>query len=143
MRRRRLSWQIALTSFCIALPVAIVLGAYVAHRVGKSYEEQAWSKLETAADVCVLRLAGTWTPGGSPQLAETCRELSERLGVRVSVILPSGKVIADSEEDPAVLDNHRAAAGSRPRAGRRDRLVRPSQRQPAGSVHVFGDAFAA
>ncbi|MGO9108216.1 MAG: histidine kinase dimerization/phospho-acceptor domain-containing protein, partial [Thermoguttaceae bacterium] len=107
MRRRRLYWQIAFTSFCIALPIAIVLGMYVAHRAGNSYEEQVWSKLETAADACAFRLAGDWTPEGRPHLADTCRELSERLGVRVSVILPSGKVIADSEEDPAELDNHK------------------------------------
>ena len=113
MRRRSLSWQIAWTSFCLALLLALVLGGYVAHRVGNSCEDQAWSKLETAANACLLRLAGTWTPDGPPPTmstwcpADTCRELSERLGVRVSVVLPSGKVIADSGEDPAVLDNHR------------------------------------
>ncbi len=107
MRRRRLFWQIGLTSSCIALWIAIGLGAYVAHRAGTSYEEQVWSKLETTAEACVFRLEGAWTPNGPPQLADICRELSERLGVRVSVILPSGKVIADSEEDPAELDNHR------------------------------------
>src|SRR5271157_5786351 len=107
MRRRCLFWQIALTSICISLPIAIVLGMYVAHRAGRSYEEQVWSKLETAADACVFRLAGTWTADGPQHLADTCRELSEPLGVRVSVILPSGKVVADSDEDPAELDNHR------------------------------------
>ena len=127
MRRRRLFWQIALTSFCIAVPIAIVLGGYVAHRAGNSCEEQAWSKLETAADACVLRLAGTWTADGPPQLADICRELSERLGVRVSVILPTGKVIADSGEDPAVLDNHRERPEVvRALAGGIGRSTRPS-----------------
>jgi len=107
MRRRRLFWQIALTSFCIALLIAIVLGMYVAHRVGESYEERVWSKLETAANACLLRLANSWSLDGPPQLADTCRELNERLGVRISIITPAGKVIADSMEDPAVLDNHR------------------------------------
>ena len=107
MRRRRLFSQIAWKSCSMAVLIAGVVGAYVAHRVAVSCEEQAWSKLETAAAACVLRLAGTWTAGGPPDLADTCRELSARLDVRVSVILPGGKVIADSEEDPAVLDNHR------------------------------------
>ncbi len=137
MRRRRLSWQIALTSFCIALVIAIVLGAYVARRAGNSYEEQVWSKLETAAGACVLRLDGLWTAGGPPQLADTCRELSERLGVRVSVILPSGKVIADSGEDPAVLDNH----GQRPEvvralSGETGRATRPSTSRQESYMYV-------
>ncbi len=105
--RRRLFWQIAFTSFSIALLSAIAVGGYVAHRAGAWREEWVWSKLETAADACVLRLAVNWGTDSPPHLADTCKELSERLGVRVSVILPSGKVIADSEEDPAVLDNHK------------------------------------
>ncbi len=106
MRRRPLSWQIASTNFCIAVLIAGVLGTYVAHRQGNSYEELAWTKLETAADACVMRLTGAWAGDGPPQLAVCCRELAERFKVRVSVILPAGKVIADSEEDPATLDNH-------------------------------------
>ena len=45
---------------------------------------------------------------GVPQdIAAICRDLSQRFDVRLTVILPSGKVVADSTEDPAVLDNHR------------------------------------
>ncbi len=116
MRRRRLVWQIAFSSFCVAFLIAAVLGLYIASRAGNSCEERCWSKLETAAKACVLRLAasegllrttGTGAAEGLAQLADICRELSAQLGVRVSVILPEGKVIGDSEEDPAVLDNHR------------------------------------
>ena len=137
MRRRRLYWHIALTSFCIALPIAIVLGAYVAHRAGASYEEQVWLKLETAAEVCEVRVAADWTPNGSPQITDACRELSQRLGVRVTVILPTGKVIADSEEDPAELDNHRA----RPEiasafAGETRRVSRPSTSRQVAYMYL-------
>ncbi len=137
MRRRRLFWQIAWKSFSIALLIAGVVGAYVARREGDSYEELAWSKLETAADACVFRLAGTWTAGVPPQLADICRESSERLGVRVSIILPTGKVIADSGEDPAVLDNHR----ERPEvvcalAGGTGRSTRPSASRQEAYMYV-------
>ncbi len=138
MRRRHLSWQIALTSFSIALGIAVVLGAVVAQRAGNAEEEQIWSRLETAADACVYCLTGTWTADGPPpQLAETCRQLSERLDVRFSVILPSGKVIADSGEDPAVLDNHlerpevRAAL-----SGETSRSIRPSTSRQAAYMYL-------
>jgi len=126
MRRRRLSWQIASTNFCIAILVAGVLGAYVAHHQGNAYEEQAWSKLETAANACVLRLADAWTAGGPPQLADDCRTLAERFGVRVSVILPAGKVIADSGEDLATLDNH----------AERPEVVRALSGETGRSIHL-------
>jgi two-component system, OmpR family, phosphate regulon sensor histidine kinase PhoR len=107
MRRRRLFWQIAASSFSIALFLAIILGLYTAHRIGAACEEQAWSQLEAAGNACALCLADSWTGNGPARAADDCRELSGRFDVHVRVILPSGKVIADSEEDPAVLDNHK------------------------------------
>ncbi len=127
MRRRRLFWQIALRTFCLAVLIASIVGAYVAHRESGACEEHVWSKLETAADACMLRLADRWTADGPPPLQAICRELSERLGVRVSVILPAGKVIADSGEDPAVLDNHRERPEVvRALSGETGRSTRPS-----------------
>ncbi len=107
IRRRRLFWQVVWTSLGIALPIVVALGIYAALRVADSCENDVWVKLNTAADQSVLRLSGIWTADGPPPLEAACRELSERIDSRVSVILPSGKVIADSGEDPALLDNHR------------------------------------
>jgi two-component system phosphate regulon sensor histidine kinase PhoR len=138
MRRRRLCWQIALTSFCIALGIAIALGALVARLAGELQEEQVWSKLETAAAACVFRLEDAWTADGPPtNLTETCHKLSARLGVRVSIILPSGKVIADSGEDPAELDNHK----ERPEvvgalSGATSRSTRPSTSRQAAYMYL-------
>ncbi|MGA2256515.1 MAG: ATP-binding protein [Thermoguttaceae bacterium] len=127
MRRRRLSWQIALTSFCIALLIAIGLGSYTAYRVADSTEKQVWSKLEMAANASALRLAGEWTPNGPPPLADTCRELNEQLGVRLTIVLPSGKVLTDTVDDPAILDNHRERPEIvRALAGTRGQSTRPS-----------------
>ena len=63
-------------------------------------------------------------------LAPACRELSERFGVRLTVILVLprlGEVVADTTDDPSELDNH----GDRPEvqeaiAGRTGRSVRAS-----------------
>ncbi len=35
------------------------------------------------------------------------KELGERINTRITVITPEGEVVADSEEDPRVMDNHR------------------------------------
>jgi two-component system phosphate regulon sensor histidine kinase PhoR len=127
MRRRRLFWQIALNSLCIAVLIASILGIYVLHREAVSYEEQTWSNLELAANACELRLSDMWTSHGPPELTVACRELSDRFGVRLSVILPTGRVIADSEENPAVLDNHRERPEVvRALSGETGRSTRPS-----------------
>ena len=118
--------------------IAVVLGAVVAQRAGNAEEEQIWSRLETAADACVYCLAGTWTADGPPpQLAETCRELSERRGVRISIILPSGKVIADSGEDPATLDSHSDRVEVKGAlAGETSRSIRPSTSRQVAYMYL-------
>jgi two-component system phosphate regulon sensor histidine kinase PhoR len=128
MRRRRLFWQIAGSSFGIALFLAMVLGLYAAYRVGGAFEEHVWSKLDTVGDAYAKRLGDTWTVDGPPPgLAESCRELSSRFSVRVSVILASGKVVAESEENAEVLDNHKERPEvARALAGEVGRSVRGS-----------------
>ena len=70
-------------------------------------------------------------------LAAICRDLSDRFHVRLTVILPSGKVVADTMADPAVLDNHR----ERPEvieaaAGGTGRSVRPSVTQHEPFIYL-------
>jgi len=60
-------------------------------------------------------------------LQPLCRSLGRSANTRITVILPSGKVLADSESDPARMDNH----GDRPEvidalSGRRGSAVRYS-----------------
>jgi len=107
MRRRRLFWKILGSSTSLAAVLAIVLGSYAAYRAGRACENQVWSKLETSARTAQWRLSETWTDSPPSDVAVVCRELSDRLGVRLTVILPSGRVVADSSDDPSVLDNHR------------------------------------
>ena len=131
MRRRRLYWRIFRTSAAIAAAIAAMLGPYAAYRAGRARENQVWNRLELAAVAAQMRLGQSWPSEASdaapPELAAICRDLADRFGVRLTVILPSGKVVADTRQDPAVLDNHR----ERPEvaeavAGAIGRSVRPS-----------------
>ncbi len=46
-------------------------------------------------------------PDADPAALETrCRSLGRSSGTRLTVIAPTGKVLADSESDPASMDNH-------------------------------------
>jgi two-component system phosphate regulon sensor histidine kinase PhoR len=131
MRRRRLYWRVFWTSTAVAAAIAAVLGPYIAYRASRTRENQVWTRLELAAVAAEMRLSQSWPPGdadaGPPDLAAICRKLSDRFEVRLTIVLPSGKVVADTRQDPAVLDNHR----ERPEvadavAGATGRSVRPS-----------------
>jgi len=65
-------------------------------------------------------MAKTSLPAGGPALQEAVRRQGEASGIRLTVIDPAGVVLADSEHDPATMENHAgrseiaaALAGSR------------------------------
>jgi two-component system phosphate regulon sensor histidine kinase PhoR len=131
MRRRRLFWRILGGGAAAAAVAAVLVGPYVAMRAGNSLEMQAWNRLELAATAAQMRIGESWSPPAPDDapndLPAVCRDLSGRFDVRLTVILPSGKVVADSTDDPALLDNHR----ERPEvvqaaAGAIGRSIRPS-----------------
>ena len=104
-------------------------GPYVAIRVGKSLETQVWTKLELAA--CAPRCGSgdlVVDAGRRPEdVAAVCRDLADRFDVRLTVILPSGKVVADNTDDPAGVRQPSRAAGGRPGLRRRDRPLDPAR----------------
>jgi two-component system phosphate regulon sensor histidine kinase PhoR len=131
MRRRRLYWRVFWTSAAIATAVAAIFGPYAAYRAGRARENVDWNRLELAAAAAQMRLGQVWPAGASddfpPDLAAICYDLSDRFKVRLTVILPEGKVVADTKRDPALLDNH----SQRPEileatAGTTGRIIRDS-----------------
>ena len=48
-----------------------------------------------------------FSPLDETAIDRLCKEFSEEAQLRITVILPAGKVVGDSEEDPKKMDNHR------------------------------------
>lgn len=74
---------------------------------------------------------------GAGVLDTVCKELGKSYEARITFILPSGKVVGDSNEKPAEMDNH----GDRPEirealAGRVGRSVRHSHTMHSDLVYV-------
>jgi len=101
--KNRLFWKIGLVYFLMLLTVLIVLDIYVVQALKREYLQGAFSQLESLS-----RLASEKPPEFSDpaELAEWTRWLA-RSGARITLIANDGKVLADSEEDPARMANHR------------------------------------
>ncbi len=103
---------------------AVVAVDLLASRVAvNSYVDTLAERLESEAH----SLARADAPSGSLLVQERLPRLAESLGARITVIAPDGRVLADSEADPAQMENHR----SRPEIssalkGGRGRSVRQS-----------------
>jgi two-component system phosphate regulon sensor histidine kinase PhoR len=130
--RRNLFWKLALAFLALLLSVLVAVDFFAERALRTEYERKALAELSAVARVAQsepLRL-----PSGdaaSPSDLASLRDWVTRLaasGVRVTVIAADGKVVADSESNPAAMENH----ATRPEV--RDALARGEGRSNRRSV---------
>jgi two-component system phosphate regulon sensor histidine kinase PhoR len=106
MLNKRLFWSIFLPYLGIIAVLILLFGIGASYELRDLYLEQTSHELESGARAFAQRLAGRLTQVPSAELDRLCREFSRVTGMRVTVILPAGKVIGESSVDESVMDNH-------------------------------------
>ena len=106
MTTRRLIGQIFFSHLVVGLLALAAYTVYAASTVDAFYRAHANEDLKARARLMedIARKAIEAGPG--EECRALCTSLAERANARVTLILPSGEVIADSAEDPARMDNH-------------------------------------
>lgn len=107
MRELRLFWQVFWAYLAIMIVVIVGLGMYASREARQFYIDRKSSELEIAARLGADRLAELVHAARWPEVQAVCEELGRQLSMRITVILPSGKVVGESLEPPEHLDNHR------------------------------------
>jgi two-component system, OmpR family, phosphate regulon sensor histidine kinase PhoR len=106
-KKRRLFWQLFPSYLLITLVSLVAVTWYASSAIRQFYIEHTASDLETRARLFEEQISGQIDPLD----AKTIDQLSKKAGgvtsTRITVMLPSGKVVGDSDEDPATMDNHR------------------------------------
>ncbi len=106
MRQKRLLWQLY-PSYLILVVLSLVAIAWFASHSYKQFSlRQAAANLEVRGRMARIRLSELLQSGDTTGVQETCGQMASLSATRVTLILPSGKVICDSEEDPALMNNH-------------------------------------
>jgi len=106
MRRRRLLWHLFPSYLLIIVVAVAAVSWYAGLSLRRFYYTQTTSTLEARASLLEERLGPLMGPNRRPELERLVADLSLRSGTRVTVILPSGQVAADSHEDPGAMENH-------------------------------------
>jgi two-component system phosphate regulon sensor histidine kinase PhoR len=106
MRRRRLLWQ--LYPAYILLTILALLGVtwYATAMIRQFHYREVSADLEAKARLAEEQIAGGGRSLDRAWLQPLVHEMSIRAYARMTVILPDGQVVADSEEDPARMVNH-------------------------------------
>jgi two-component system phosphate regulon sensor histidine kinase PhoR len=106
MRGRKLLWQI-FPSYLLITIVAVTAVSWYAYASLRGFHlEQTVSGLEARAHFLDERMRGAIASGEAGALDALANELGPRTSTRITVITPHGTVLADSDEDPARMDNH-------------------------------------
>lgn len=106
MRTPRLLWQV----FSVHLAILVVLVAglewYASRSAREFYTDRKQAELETVAKVSEARLLDLVDRQAFAELRAVCADLSSSVSLRITVISPSGQVVADTSENPQQMDNH-------------------------------------
>ncbi|RLB08057.1 MAG: PAS domain-containing sensor histidine kinase [Deltaproteobacteria bacterium] len=106
MRRKRLLWKLYPAYLAIILLSIATVGIYASTTLKKVYLHKTAKDLEARARLIEKEVAGSFTNENRALLDLLCKTLGRSASTRITLILPSGEVLGDSEEDPRRMDNH-------------------------------------
>ena len=107
MRTPRLLWQVFLVHLAILVVLIAGLEWYASRSAREFYTDRKQAELETVAKVSEARLLALLDRQAFAELRSGLRRTWRRpVSLRITVILPSGQVVADTSEDPQQMDNH-------------------------------------
>lgn len=106
MRKKRLWWRLFISYLWVPVVVLLSIGWYGSDVVWELYENHLNSDLEARARLCGKPLEELLARDQVADVDTLCKELGQSSNTRITVVLPSGKVIGDSNEIPRDMDNH-------------------------------------
>jgi len=104
--KRRLIWHIY-PSYLLIILIALV-GAtwYSSFSARQFFLKQTESNLEVRAILFERQVMEYLELSDYDGIDDLCKEVGKRSSTRITILLPSGKVVGDSDSDPQTMDNH-------------------------------------
>ena len=104
--KKRLFWQIFPSYLLITLIALVVVAWYASSAIRYFYIQHTTSDLEARARLFEAQIKTHLQPPDTQQIDRLAKQAGKDSGTRLTVILPTGQVVGDSDEDPSVMDNH-------------------------------------
>ncbi|MBM4090505.1 MAG: cell wall metabolism sensor histidine kinase WalK, partial [Planctomycetes bacterium] len=106
MSGRRLFKSLFLSYVWIALVAVIAVGWYGERTARQTCLDRTEEDLEARARLSQRAIVESLARGPAA-VDEVCKALGAASGTRITVILPDGRVVGDTEADPTTMDNHK------------------------------------
>ncbi|NQT86146.1 PAS domain-containing sensor histidine kinase, partial [bacterium] len=109
MRKRQLFWQLFPTYIAITMLALAAIFWYTSRSLDRFQRLETRADLNARAHLIESQFTALVTAGDPAAVDAACKALGEPSKTRITVILPDGQVIGDSDEDPAQMANHATA----------------------------------
>ena len=106
MPRGRLVWHLFPAYLAITAVSLLAVAWYAARSTRQFYLERVEADLKVRAQLLEPELRELVRTGDSQTMGVLCKALSNKTATRITVILPSGRVLCDSHDNPAAMDDH-------------------------------------
>jgi two-component system phosphate regulon sensor histidine kinase PhoR len=106
MAKRRLLWQLY-PSYLIITILALVLASWYASRSLRwFYYEEVAGDLKSRTQLAGQQILAVLSQQNFDEVDQLCKGLGETAGLRLTVILPDGRVVGDTDRQPGQMENH-------------------------------------
>ena len=107
MRRRRLFWHLYLSYFGIIFLALLAITGIIWWSLRGFYRAQMQVDLEARAQLAAGMVAGYLSINDLRTVDARCKAVGQSAATRLTVVLPSGQVIGDTDHEPATMENHK------------------------------------
>ena len=104
--KRKLFWQLYPSYLLISLISLVAVTWYASTSIRRFHIDQAAADLEARARIFEQQIAAYMNPLNTGAIDRLAKEAGRAAFTRITVMLPSGRVVGDSYKDPALMDNH-------------------------------------
>jgi two-component system, OmpR family, phosphate regulon sensor histidine kinase PhoR len=105
-KKKRLLWQLYPSYLFITIISLIAVTWYTSESLKHFFLEQTASDLQVRARLFETQILEHLDPLDEKAVDLLCKKIGKSSATRITIILPSGKVVGDSEKDPSKMDSH-------------------------------------
>jgi len=105
-RTTRIIWQLYPTYLFITLIALSAVSWYAANFLSDYFIQRTLTDLKTQGRIAEVMISRHMEPLDAISIDRICKRIGQKVPTRITVILVDGRVIGDSEENPANMDNH-------------------------------------
>lgn len=104
--KKRLLWQLYPSYLLITVSALLVVSVFVLNSLSGFFYEEMNMDLTSRAHLFKVKISELVHSGDFKAIDDLCKWSGRDSGTRLTVILPSGLVVGDSENDPKTMDIH-------------------------------------